>query len=106
MRGEYGPGDPEQQFAAIMARARDSTPHNLERVRPNGVALDIRGMPLPGGGFVTIYIDITERKAMEEHGAAPGLLRRVDQSPQPPPARRPPEPDHGGQQAQRLAMAR
>ena len=65
-RGEYGPGDPEQQFAAIMARARDSTPHNLERVRPNGVALDIRGMPLPGGGFVTIYIDITERKAMEE----------------------------------------
>jgi diguanylate cyclase (GGDEF)-like protein/PAS domain S-box-containing protein len=65
-RGEYGPGDPEEQFAAIVARARDCTPHNLERVRPNGVALDIRGMPLPGGGFVTIYIDITERRAMEE----------------------------------------
>jgi diguanylate cyclase (GGDEF)-like protein/PAS domain S-box-containing protein len=65
-RGEYGPGDPEEQFAAIVARARACTPHNLERVRPNGVALDIRGMPLPGGGFVTIYIDITERKAMEE----------------------------------------
>jgi diguanylate cyclase (GGDEF)-like protein len=65
-RGEYGPGDPERQFAEIVARARDFTPHNVERVRPNGVALDIRGMPLPGGGFVTIYIDITERKEMEE----------------------------------------
>ena len=65
-RGEYGPGDPEQQFAAIVDRARNFTPHNVERVRPNGVALDIRGMPLPGGGFVTIYIDITERKQMEE----------------------------------------
>jgi diguanylate cyclase (GGDEF)-like protein/PAS domain S-box-containing protein len=65
-RGEYGPGDPAQQLAAIMARARECTPHNLERVRPNGVALDIRGMPLPGGGFVTIYIDVTERKNMEE----------------------------------------
>ncbi len=65
-RGEYGPGDPEQQFAAIVDRARNFTPHNIERVRPNGVALDIRGMPLPGGGFVTIYIDITERKQMEE----------------------------------------
>ena len=37
-----------------------------QRVRANGTALEIRGMPLPGGGFVTIYIDITERKKMEE----------------------------------------
>jgi diguanylate cyclase (GGDEF)-like protein/PAS domain S-box-containing protein len=66
MRGEYGPGDPERQVAEIVARARAFAPHGMERVRPNGVALDIRGMPLPGGGFVTIYIDITERKRMEE----------------------------------------
>ena len=65
-RGEYGPGHPEQQFSAIVGRARDFKQHNVERVRPNGVVLDIRGMPLPGGGFVTIYIDITERKQMEE----------------------------------------
>ena len=65
-RGEYGPGDPGQQTAAIVARARNFQPHKIERVRPNGVALEIRGMPLPGGGFVTIYIDITERKQMED----------------------------------------
>ena len=65
-RGEYGPGDPEQQVADIVARARNFQPHRIERVRPNGMALEIRGMPLPDGGFVTIYIDITERKQMED----------------------------------------
>lgn len=65
-RGEYGPGDPEQQVAEIVALARNFRPHNIERVRPNGMALEIRGMPLPDGGFVTTYIDITERKQMED----------------------------------------
>ena len=61
-RGDYGPGDPEQQVTAIVARARNFQPHKMERVRPNGIALEIRGMPVPGGGFVTIYMDVTERK--------------------------------------------
>ncbi|OGB35459.1 MAG: hypothetical protein A3F78_17075 [Burkholderiales bacterium RIFCSPLOWO2_12_FULL_61_40] len=61
-RGDYGPGDPERQIAAIVARAREFRPHKFERVRPNGVVLEIRGMPLPEGGFVSTYIDITERK--------------------------------------------
>lgn len=65
-RGEYGPGDHEQQVAEIVARARIFQPHSIERVRPNGMVLEIRGMPLPDGGFVTIYIDITERKQMED----------------------------------------
>lgn len=65
-RGEYGPGDPEQQVADIVARARDFQPHKFERVRPNGMVLEIRGMPLPNGGFVSIYIDMTERKRAEE----------------------------------------
>ena len=64
-RGEYGPGDPEQQVAAIVERARHVQPHRMERVRPSGLVLDIQGMPLPGGGFVTIYIDVTERKRNE-----------------------------------------
>ena len=65
-RGDYGPGDPAQQIAAIVARARNFQPHTFERTRPNGMALEIRGMPLPDGGFVTIYSDITERKQMED----------------------------------------
>ena len=65
-RGDYGPGDPEQQVAAAVSRARNFQAHKFERVRPNGVALEISGEPLPDGGFVTIYIDITERKRMED----------------------------------------
>ncbi|MCF8184490.1 MAG: diguanylate cyclase [Polynucleobacter sp.] len=65
-RGEYGPGDVEQQVAAMLERARNFQPHKIERVRANGTALEIRGMPLPDGGFVTIYIDITERRQMED----------------------------------------
>jgi hemerythrin-like metal-binding protein/PAS domain S-box-containing protein len=61
-RGDYGPGDVEQQVAASVARARERQPHKFERVRPDGTALEIRGMPLPDGGFVTIHIDVTERK--------------------------------------------
>jgi diguanylate cyclase (GGDEF)-like protein/PAS domain S-box-containing protein len=65
-RGEYGPGDVDEKVAAIVARARDFQPHHLERTRPNGTVLEVRGTPLPGGGFVTTYTDITERKRAEE----------------------------------------
>ena len=65
-RGEYGPGDVEQLVAASVARARNFHAHRIERVRPNGTALEIRGVPLPGGGFVTTYVDITERRRAEE----------------------------------------
>ncbi len=36
-----------------------------ERKRPNGRMLEIRTTPLPGGGMVRIYADVTERKAAE-----------------------------------------
>jgi diguanylate cyclase (GGDEF)-like protein/PAS domain S-box-containing protein len=72
-RGEYGPGNLEEQVAAIVARARNFQPHKIERVRPNGMALEVMGMPLPGGGFVSIYIDITERKRAEERIRAMAL---------------------------------
>lgn len=65
-RGEYGPGDPEQIAESVVARAREREPHVFERKRPNGRILEIRGNPLPDGGFVTIYTDITERKNAEE----------------------------------------
>jgi diguanylate cyclase (GGDEF)-like protein len=72
-RGEYGPGDPEEQAKAGTERARKMEPHVFERTRPDGTVLEIRGQPLPGGGFVSIYTDMTERKRIEEevrHAAA------------------------------------
>ena len=37
-----------------------------ERIRPNGTALEIRTVPLPSGGLVRTYTDVTERKRAEE----------------------------------------
>ncbi|MBF0335504.1 MAG: PAS-domain containing protein, partial [Alphaproteobacteria bacterium] len=65
-RGEYGPGDPYQITMGLLDRARRMEPHIYERSRPDGTVLQIRGMPLPEGGFVTVYTDITDRKRAEE----------------------------------------
>lgn len=66
-RGEYGPGDPEQQVKEIVARARNFQAHRMERQRPNGQWLEVRGMPIASGGFVTSYMDITERKHLQQY---------------------------------------
>ena len=65
-RGEYGPGDAEAQADALIKKARHPVAHHFERTRPNGITLEIRGTPLPDGGFVTTYTDITQRKQSEE----------------------------------------
>ena len=64
-RGEYGPGDPEEQVRSRVELAAQFQPHRFERTRPDGTVLEIRGAPLPGGGFVTTYTDITARKNAE-----------------------------------------
>lgn len=64
-RGEYGAGDPDALADALIDKARDPVPHHFERARPNGTIIEIRGMPLQDGGFVTTYTDITARKRAE-----------------------------------------
>ena len=64
-RGEYGPGDPQDQVAERVALAARFESHGFERTRPDGTVLRIRGEPIAGGGFITIYEDITARKRAE-----------------------------------------
>jgi len=64
-RGEYGPGDPDEQVRQRLELARRFEAHSFERTRPDGAVIEVRGNPLPGGGFVTIYADITVRKRLE-----------------------------------------
>jgi PAS domain S-box-containing protein len=65
-RGEWGPGDPEE----ILKQRLENGPHlhvmQTERVRPNGVAIESRGQPLPGGDAVLTYTDVTVRRRFEE----------------------------------------
>lgn len=65
-RGEYGPGDIDALVRERVELARQFLPHCFERERPNGTVIEIRGTPLPNGGWVTIYSDITERKRAEQ----------------------------------------
>ncbi len=64
-RGEYGPGDVEGQVRERVELARRFEAHRFERTRPDGTAIEIRGNPTPGGGFVTTYADVTARKQAE-----------------------------------------
>jgi len=65
-RGEYGPGDIEAIVRERVALARRREAHEFRRVRPNGRIIEIRGIPLTEGGFVTTYTDVTERQRHEE----------------------------------------
>nr|WP_315489205.1 PAS-domain containing protein [uncultured Rhodoferax sp.] len=65
LRGDYGPGDPEQLVNQALKVCSLRQPHLFERTRLDGTVLEIRGLPLPSGGFVTIYTDITERRMAE-----------------------------------------
>jgi len=83
-RGEYGPGDVEQQVSARMELAKARKPHVFERQRPDGITIEVRGAPVEGGGFVTTYIDVTERRRneariehMAHHDALTELPNRV-----------------------------
>ncbi len=72
-RGEYGDDDPQRYIDERMRDARAFLPHEFERTRPDGTVLHVRGVPVPGHGFVTLYSDITAQKNAErqirEHNA-------------------------------------
>ena len=63
-RGEYGESDPEAQIQKLTANINKH--YSFERTRPNGAVLEIKHNPLPNGGMVLIYTDVTERKRYEE----------------------------------------
>jgi signal transduction histidine kinase/DNA-binding response OmpR family regulator/HAMP domain-containing protein len=63
-RGEYGDVDVEAEVERLIARAGEH--YSFERTRPDGKVLEIRHSPMPEGGIVVIYSDVTERKRYEE----------------------------------------
>jgi len=65
-RGEYGPQpDPDEAVRVRVETARAFQPHYMERQRHNGRWISVEGAPLPQGGWVTVYTDITEIKLQE-----------------------------------------
>jgi PAS domain S-box-containing protein len=65
-RGEYGKGDTEEQVRARLGLIRSHAPHSLERTRPDGTVVEIRGKPVAGWGLLTTYTDVTEERRSEQ----------------------------------------
>ena len=65
-RGEYGPGDPEEEVSKRISQLKRRKARCFERIRPDGTVVEIRGAPLEDGGFISIYKDVTQRKQAAE----------------------------------------
>src|SRR4029077_20265051 len=81
-RGEYGAeADSEEHARRLIEQAGQA--RTYERTRPDGRVIEIRQNPVPSGGFVLIYADITERKRSEAEiraarDAAEEASRRIE----------------------------
>jgi len=68
VRGEYGlsSGGIDEQVEERLSLISAGQPHAFERYRPDGTVLEVRGNPMPNGGYVNTYMDITQHKRTEE----------------------------------------
>lgn len=73
--------DLDAHVARRVAAIRQRRPYVAERLRPNGTVLKTLGSPMPDGGYVTSYTDITEEKRAQEALARANaeLERRVEE---------------------------
>ncbi|ATH14807.1 hybrid sensor histidine kinase/response regulator [Delftia acidovorans] len=78
-RGLLGPGPIEEAIHRRLQHLRSGSPHLRESTKDDGTVLEIRGNPLPDGGFVTSYADITSYKnaARELRSLADALEQRI-----------------------------
>ncbi len=69
-RGECGPGEIDELVSKRLNYMQMGSPHRFIRRRGDGRVIEMVGNPLPNGGFVTSFTDITEHvetaQALEE----------------------------------------
>ncbi|MBC9249768.1 hybrid sensor histidine kinase/response regulator [Pseudomonas alcaligenes] len=80
-RGLCGPGDVEAHVSKRLYWMRQGKAHTSERLFPNGRVIELIGNPMPGGGFVMSFTDITAFRRAEHDlkEANEGLEQRVDE---------------------------
>lgn len=78
-RGLCGPGEAEVHVARRLHWMRQGRAHTSERLFPNGRVIELIGNPMPGGGFVMSFTDITAFREAEQAltESNEGLERRV-----------------------------
>lgn len=61
------PGDsPDKALQRRVAHMRRGTPHLSERIFPDDTIVEIRGNPMPGGGYVATFTDVTAFRRAED----------------------------------------
>ncbi|WNW11211.1 NahK/ErcS family hybrid sensor histidine kinase/response regulator [Pseudomonas sp. DTU_2021_1001937_2_SI_NGA_ILE_001] len=65
-RGLCGPGEAEVHVARRLHWMRQGRAHTSERLFPNGQVIELIGNPMPGGGFVMSFTDITAFREAEQ----------------------------------------
>ena len=78
-RGLFGSGDSQAQIEKRLHWMRQGNAHTSERQFPNGRVIELIGNPMPGGGFVMSFTDITAFRQAEQalKEANEGLEQRV-----------------------------
>lgn len=65
-KGEFGHKDSDTGVKELFNLFQSNKPFTFDHCRPNGLVIEIRGGPMPGGESIASYTDITDRKKMEE----------------------------------------
>ncbi|WP_266169074.1 hybrid sensor histidine kinase/response regulator [Dyella subtropica] len=73
-RGMIGAGELESRVQRRLTHMRAGTRHLSERRLPDGTVVEIRGNPMPGGGFVATFTDVTAFRQAED------ALKRVNET--------------------------
>ncbi len=78
--GRFGSGNAEQEVAKRLKYMRDGSSYRYQSAFFDGKVIEIHGQPMPDGGYVTTYTDITDFKSVENAlvEAKSSLEQRVD----------------------------
>lgn len=64
-KGAWPGEDTDEVVTKRVGHMRAGQPHDFSRTHFDGRFLEIQGKPMPGGGYVTTYMDVTARVAAE-----------------------------------------
>src|SRR5262249_57467997 len=83
-RGDFGPPSAATDAALRELTGALDAPYSAERMRPDGRIVEIRRTPLPDGGLLVMFGDVSEQRQADY--LVPGGAPRIRDTPPQPPA--------------------
>jgi PAS domain-containing protein/two-component sensor histidine kinase len=76
-RGDFKAPETQALVRERQDKVSSGLPFGWETVRPNGTVIDVAGWPLPQGGLVMTFTDVTEARRREAELASTGAVMRT-----------------------------